>query len=71
MGQIRYKGGFPTKDTPPPPNPPLMSVAPCEKDRLLVLDGPYKDSMEDILRMPNGSIGWLRVSGRIHARETR
>jgi hypothetical protein len=38
---------------------------------LLVLDGPYGDSIADILRMPDGSIGWLQASGRIHAREAR
>ena len=68
VGQMTYKGGFPTKDSPPPPAPPPMSLALCEKDRLLALDGPFKDVKFDIVRKPNGSIGWLRA-GRIHARE--
>ncbi len=69
VGQMTYKGSFPTKDSPPPPAPPPMSLALCEKDRLLVLDGPFKDVKAEIVRKPNGSIGWLRASGRIHARE--
>jgi hypothetical protein len=69
VGQMTYKGSFPTKDSPPSPAPPPMSLALCEKDRLLVLDGPFKDAKADIVRKPDGSIGWLRASGRIHARK--
>jgi CubicO group peptidase (beta-lactamase class C family) len=67
IGQVVPKGGFPTKDSPPQPPPPPMSIGLCEKDRLLVLDGPFKDAKADVLRDPDGSTGWLRVSGRIHA----
>ena len=45
-----------------------MSLALCEKDRLLVMDGPYKDSKMDILRKADGTIGWLRM-GRLHVRQ--
>ncbi|MGA9351012.1 MAG: serine hydrolase domain-containing protein [Anaerolineae bacterium] len=69
VGQMIYKGSFPTKDLPPPPAPPPMSLALCEKDRLLVLDGPFKRAKAEIVRKPDGSIGWLRASGRIHVRE--
>jgi len=68
VAQITYKGRFPSQDSPPPALPP-MSLALCEKDRLLVLDGPFKDAKAEIVRKPDGSIGWLRVGGRIHARE--
>jgi len=67
VGQVTPKGGFPAKDSPPPPTPPPMSLALCEKDRLLVLDGPYKDMRPEIVRRPDGSIGWLRL-GCIHKR---
>ena len=69
VGQITYKGSFPTKDTPPPPSPPPMSITRCEPDRLLVLDGPFKNMRADVIRRPDGSIGWLRAGGRIHARQ--
>ena len=69
VGQLTWKGGFPSQDTPPPPPPPPMSVALCEKDRLLVMDGPFKDATAEIVRKPDGSIGWLRASGRIHVRK--
>ena len=68
VGQITHKGGFPTKESPPDPDPPPMSLTLCEKDRLLVLDGPFKDATAEAVRKPDGSIGWLRVGGRIHAR---
>ena len=66
--QITYKGRFPGQDSPPPALPP-MRLALCETDRLLVLDGPFKDGKAEIVRNPDGSIGWLRIGGRIHARE--
>lgn len=69
VAQITYKGGFPTKDTPPPPPPPPASLAMCEQDRLLVLNGPFKDAKADIIRQADDSIGWIRVGGRIHRRE--
>jgi hypothetical protein len=69
VGQLRIKGGFPTKDTPPGPPPPPMSLALCERDRLLVLDGPFKGVRGEAIRKPNGSIGWLRFMLRIHVRE--
>lgn len=69
VAQMTYKGSFPTKDLPPLPSPPPMTLALCGQDRLLVMDGPMKDAMGDILRNPDGSIGWLRFSTRLHVRE--
>ena len=69
VGQVTYKRGFPNEDVPPPPAPPPASVALCATDRLLVLDGPAKDTIGDVIRRPDGSIGWLRFSGRLHERE--
>jgi len=71
ISQTVYKGGFPTEDTPPPPPPPPASLALCATDRLLVLDGPNKGARADIIRRPDGEIGWLRAGGRIHVREGR
>ena len=70
VGQVTPKGGFPSHDSPVPPPPAPMSLALCEPDRLLVLDGPMKDSRAEAIRKADGSIGWLRASGRIHRRET-
>lgn len=69
VGQAVPRGGFPTKDTPPPPAPPPMTLDLCEPDRLLVLDGPFKDATGDVIRNPDGSIAWLRFGGRVHRRE--
>ncbi|MBN1658466.1 MAG: beta-lactamase family protein [Anaerolineae bacterium] len=68
VGQITYKRGFPNEETPPAPAPPPMSVGRCAEDRLLVLDGPFKDVTGDVVRLPDGEIGWLRISGRLHRR---
>lgn len=68
VGQLTYKGGFPDKDSPPEPPPPI-SIAICEKDYPIVVDGPAKGDTAEILRKPYGSIGWLWAEGRIHARE--
>ena len=69
VGQVTYKRGFPNEDVPPPPPPPPASVGLCAEDQLLVLDGPAKDTLGDVIRRPDGSIGWLRFSGRLHKRE--
>jgi CubicO group peptidase (beta-lactamase class C family) len=69
IGQLIFRGHFPTEDSPPPPPPPPTSLGLCEKDRLLVLDGEAKGDKADILRKPDGSIGWLRTGGRIHVRQ--
>jgi CubicO group peptidase (beta-lactamase class C family) len=66
IGQITYKQSFPTADTPLPPPPPPFSLSRCEEDRLLVMDGRLANTMADVLRNDDGSIGWLRASGRIH-----
>jgi CubicO group peptidase (beta-lactamase class C family) len=68
VGQVVYKGGFPTKDTPPEPPPPPMWLAPIEPDRLMVMEGDFKDSKADAIRTPDGAIGWLRFGGRLHRR---
>lgn len=69
VAQVTSKGGFPTKDSPPSPALPPMSLAFCEKDRLLLLDGPSVVGKAEIVRNPDGSIGWLRLGNRIHTRE--
>jgi CubicO group peptidase (beta-lactamase class C family) len=70
IGQVTYKKGFPTQDTPPPPPPPPMSLALCEPGRLLVLDGPFKDMLVDVIRDPDGAIKWMRAGGRIYGRKS-
>ncbi len=64
---ITYKAGFPTEDVPPPPPVGPSRCVPCEADRLLVLEGPLKESTLDFLRRKDGSVGWLRTS-RLHRR---
>jgi CubicO group peptidase (beta-lactamase class C family) len=61
------KGGFPLKDSPPPPAPPPMHIAAVGRDRIVVQDGPMKGRRGEFLRRPDGSIAWLR-SSRLHAK---
>lgn len=71
VAQITFKGGFPTKNSPPiPPSYPPMSLALCAKDRLLILDGRLKNLIIDVIRKSDGSIGWLSLSRRLHVRQT-
>ncbi len=67
VGQMVFKLGFPAKDTPPQPAPPPFTLGLIEEDRLMVLDGLMKTTKVDVIRKPDGSIGWIR-SGRIHKR---
>lgn len=68
VAQIRYTAGFPTKDSPPPPCPPPMSLGLCEPDRLLFLNGALKGLPVDVLRDPDGTVGWLRAGYRLQRR---
>jgi hypothetical protein len=70
IGQITYKRAFPSEEVAPAPAPPPLSLGLCEQDRLLVLDGQFKGATAEVIRQADGAIGWLRQSGRLHARET-
>ncbi|MFN2116348.1 MAG: serine hydrolase domain-containing protein [Candidatus Promineifilaceae bacterium] len=67
VGRMVEKMGFPDKDIPPQAAPPPFTVGLVEEDRLMVLDGPMKSSLIDVIRKEDGSIGWLRA-GRLHKR---
>lgn len=60
------KQAFPSRDVPTPPPTPPMPVTKCGKDRLLIPVGIAAAGPIDIIRKPDGSVGWLRVGYRIH-----
>lgn len=66
--QLHIKGGFPTPETPPQPDPEAYESAFYAPDRTIVTSGLEKGTRAEFLRSIHGQIEWLRVSGRIHRR---
>lgn len=64
--QLHYKGGFPTPETPPSPNPAPFSAFFYTHDRMIVTSGPEKGTRAEFLRDSQGRLEWLRMGGRIH-----
>jgi hypothetical protein len=62
------KGGVPTPNTPPMPNPRAVEVALCGEDRLVVLDEPMNGNRGEFLRCETGKIEWLRLGSWEHHR---
>jgi hypothetical protein len=62
------RGGFPKPDSPPGPTPPPTHLTFATPDLAYVADGPAKGGTAEFLRDADGSIAWLRMSGRLHAR---
>jgi len=63
---LKFKGGFPNPDSPPPEvQPPPMRAALCAEDRLVFLDSPLWRGHGEVLRDATGRIAWLRAGGRI------
>lgn len=71
MIQSIQKQGFPTPSTPIPPPQPSAPYAFYAKDRLIAVGGPTKGARGEILRLPDGSIGWIRVGSRVNRRVSR
>lgn len=69
--QMIAKGGFPTPETPPNPEPiPPTRLRFYADDRIIALDEPFQDAYGEFLRDSTGQITWLRFGGRVRARET-
>jgi CubicO group peptidase (beta-lactamase class C family) len=72
-GRLTYqpilKRGFPNASAPIPPPGPKIPIAFYKPDRAIVTDGPQKGGRVEFIRHANGSIGWVRVGGRIARRE--
>lgn len=39
-----------------------------DEDQIILLEGPMKSSRGEFIREKDGTIGWLRMGGRIHKR---
>jgi hypothetical protein len=68
MIQTIQKQGFPTPATPVPPPAPATPFAFYGTDRLIGLEGLTRGARAEILRLPDGSIGWIRLGSRLHRR---
>ena len=60
------RGGFPTPDSPPLPASPPMRMAFYDKDKIIMLDEPMKDSLGEFLRNSDGVLKYFRLSSRVH-----
>lgn len=63
--QYRFIVGFPTEKEEPAPPPPPATVDLCGPDRLIVVNGDGKGGTADVVRHDDGSIGYLRMGGRL------
>jgi CubicO group peptidase (beta-lactamase class C family) len=63
------KQGFPRRTSPVPPAGPAAPFAFYRKDQLIGL-GPVQGERVQFLRQSDGSIGWIRIGGRIARRIT-
>ena len=59
-------GGFPRPDTPAGPAMPPMRFSFYEKDQVIGLDEPYKDTLGDFIRDDEGNLQFFRIGGRAH-----
>jgi len=59
-------GGFPRPDTPPGPAMPPMRFSFYEKDKVIGLDEPYKDTLGDFIRDEKDKLQYFRIGGRAH-----
>jgi CubicO group peptidase (beta-lactamase class C family) len=67
MVQTIQKQGFPAPSSPVPPPPPPAPYALYQKDRLVGL-GPVAGDRAEFLRCADGTVGWIRVRGRVAPR---
>jgi CubicO group peptidase (beta-lactamase class C family) len=59
-------GGFPTPDTPPGPAMVPIRLAFYEKDKVIGMNGPYKDALGEFIRDDKGNLLYFRFGGRAH-----
>lgn len=69
MAQMVNKGGFPTPDSPPSPQPEPTRLVFLSPDRVRALDGLFTGKEIEILRGADGRIAWLRSGGRLFRRQ--
>lgn len=67
IATVTQKLGFPERDSPVSP-PTTVMLGLHARDRFVVIEGPRQGARAEIIRNTDGSIGWLRFAGRIHAR---
>ncbi|GAP13831.1 beta-lactamase class C and other penicillin binding proteins [Longilinea arvoryzae] len=68
MARAVKKGGFPTPDSPPPPQPDPTRLVFLSPDHMRALDGLFTDKEMEVIRAKDGGIIWLRSSGRLFRR---
>jgi CubicO group peptidase (beta-lactamase class C family) len=61
-------GGFPKRDSPPPPDLPPMDAYFYTPDRWIVSGGPLDGMRGHFITHGNGEVAWLRIAGRLYRR---
>jgi CubicO group peptidase (beta-lactamase class C family) len=69
IAQLTRKAGFPTSTSPAPASPPPVRVGVYGRDRLVMLDDPFRGERAEFRRHPGGSIGWLYLMMRANRRQ--
>ncbi len=67
--KLTDKGCFPAPKNKPTHQPPPLTAAFYDKDKIIALNAPYKDYITEFLRDKNGNITWLRLGSRAHTRK--
>ncbi len=69
IAQIRAKQGFPTENDPPRPPTPWFEVKMISTDAFKALEGPVNGSQSQLIRRPDGTLGWVRFGSRLNIKQ--
>jgi len=59
-------GGFPTPESPPGPAMKPIRFAFYEKDKVIGMNGPYKNALGEFIRNEKGKLLYFHIGGRAH-----
>ncbi len=69
VAQVRAKQGFPTENDPPRPPTPWFEVRFISAGAIKAFGGPMDGNQGQLIRKPDGSLGWLRFTSRLNIKQ--